>query len=62
MLSESKRRSQEFVKGSLLAPRRQLDAAGIAANYVSPSIKDLEQHAGLIDVKRGIGRRRAITL
>ena len=43
--------------GRLLAPRRQLEAFGIAAQYVSTAIEETER-VGLLDCKRGIGRRR----
>ena len=42
--------------GYLLAPRRQLEDAGIGAQYVSDAIKEAEQ-AGLVLVKRGTGKR-----
>lgn len=42
--------------GYLLAPRRQLEHAGIGARYVSDAIGEVER-AGLVNVKRGIGKR-----
>jgi hypothetical protein len=42
--------------GYLLAPRRQIEDAGIGARYVTGAIEELEQ-AGLIAVKRGTGKR-----
>src|SRR4051812_42005316 len=42
--------------GFLLAPRRQLVAAGIRTHDISSTIEQLER-TGLIDCRRGIGRR-----
>ncbi|MSP75551.1 MAG: hypothetical protein EXR12_05395 [Rhodospirillaceae bacterium] len=42
--------------GYLLAPRRQLESAGIGARHVSLAIEEAEQ-AGLVVVKRGTGKR-----
>src|SRR5262245_44784376 len=42
--------------GKLLAPRRQLENAGIGARYVSPAIEEAVL-LGFVDVKRGTGRR-----
>jgi hypothetical protein len=42
--------------GSLLAPRRQLWDFGISAHFVSGAIEETER-AGLVDCKRGVGRR-----
>lgn len=45
--------------GLLLAPRRQLVAAGIGSHDISPSIEYLER-VGLIDCQHGIGRRPSL--
>jgi hypothetical protein len=42
--------------GHLLAPRRQLEEAGIGARHVSAAIGEAET-CGFVDVKRGVGRR-----
>jgi hypothetical protein len=42
--------------GQLLAPRRQLEAFGIGARYISGAIEEAFG-AGLVDVKRGTGKR-----
>ena len=42
--------------GYLLAPRRQLEHAGIGARHVSRAIAEVEK-AGLVTVKRGTGKR-----
>jgi hypothetical protein len=42
--------------GHLLAPRRQLEEAGIGARHVSAAIEEAENR-GLVDIKRGVGRR-----
>lgn len=42
--------------GDLLAPRRQLEEFGIGARHVSIAINEAER-AGLVDCKRGVGRR-----
>ncbi len=42
--------------GGLLAPRRQLEAFGISSHLVSEAIIEVET-LGLVDVKRGVGRR-----
>jgi len=42
--------------GFLLAPRRHLYAFGIGAHFVSGAIEEVER-AGLVDCKRGVGRR-----
>ena len=42
--------------GKLMAPRHQLEAFGIGARHVSPAIEEAVS-LGLVDVKRGIGRR-----
>jgi hypothetical protein len=42
--------------GFLLAPWRQLYAFGIGAHFVNAAIEETER-AGLVDCKRGIGRR-----
>jgi hypothetical protein len=42
--------------GYLLAPRRQLTAFGIGAHYISGAIDEVDR-LGLVDCKRGIGRR-----
>ena len=41
--------------GALLAPRRQLERAGIGARHVSPAIEECIQ-AGFVDCRRGVGR------
>jgi hypothetical protein len=45
--------------GFLLAPRRQLEEAGIAARYISGAIAEADR-AGLIDVRRGTGKRPSV--
>jgi hypothetical protein len=42
--------------GKLLAPRRQLEPAGIGAQYVSAAIEEMTSR-GLVLVKRGSGRQ-----
>ena len=42
--------------GKLLAPRRQLEKAGIGARHVSPAIEETRSR-GLVLVKRAGGRR-----
>src|SRR5262249_5936371 len=42
--------------GYLLAPRRQLEQAGIGAQYVSAAIEETER-VRLVAVKRGVGKR-----
>lgn len=42
--------------GFLLAPRRQLEQFGIGARHVSSAIEEAESR-GLVDIKRGVGRR-----
>jgi hypothetical protein len=42
--------------GFLVAPRRQLEAAGIGARHISPAIDEAIE-VGLLDCKRGVGRR-----
>jgi hypothetical protein len=42
--------------GALVAPRRQLEQFGIGARHISPSIEEAVS-LGLIDCKRGVGRR-----
>lgn len=42
--------------GRLLAPRRQIEAYGIHPSLVSAAIDEAER-VGLIDCKRGVGRR-----
>jgi hypothetical protein len=42
--------------GLLVAPRRQLWAVGIGPRHVSPAIEETERF-GLVDCKRGVGRR-----
>lgn len=42
--------------GRLFAPRRQLETFGIAAHFVSTAIEETER-VGLVDCRRGIGRR-----
>ena len=42
--------------GLLVAPRRQLERFGVGARHISPAIEEAER-LGLVDCKRGIGRR-----
>jgi hypothetical protein len=45
--------------GRLLAPRRQLEAFGIATHFVSTAIEETER-VGLLDCKRGVGRAPSV--
>jgi len=45
--------------GYLVAPRRQLEQAGIGARYVSAAIEEVER-MGIVDVRRGVGRRPSV--
>ncbi len=54
MLEHMRHGGQE--NGHLLAPRRQLYAFGIGAHYVSNAIDEADR-LGLVDCKRGVGRR-----
>jgi len=45
--------------GLLLAPRRQLRAAGIGSHHVSPAIEETER-LGLVDCRRGVGRQPSV--
>jgi hypothetical protein len=45
--------------GELLAPRRQLVEFGIRTNGVSAAIEEVER-AGLVDCRRGVGRRPSV--
>jgi len=45
--------------GQLLAPRRQLEAAGIGAHFVSAAIEDTVDR-GLVLMKRGRGRQPSV--
>jgi len=42
--------------GKLLAPRRQLEQFGIGSHFISSAIEECE-HIGLVNVRRGVGRR-----
>jgi hypothetical protein len=45
--------------GHLLAPRLQLEEFGIGARFISDAIEETEQ-LGLVDCKRGVGRRPSV--
>lgn len=45
--------------GRLLAPRQQLEDFGIGARHISPAIEEAVA-LGLVDVRRGIGRRASV--
>jgi len=45
--------------GKLLAPRRQLEQFGIGSHFISSAIEECE-HIGLVNVRRGVGRRPSL--
>lgn len=45
--------------GRLLAPRQQLEGFGIGARHISPAIEEAVA-LGLVDVRRGTGRRASV--
>ncbi|HZT88323.1 MAG TPA: hypothetical protein VFA12_10150 [Stellaceae bacterium] len=55
LMIEHLRRGRK-ANGNLVAPRAQLEAFGIGARHISAAIEEAER-LGLVDVKRGTGRR-----